>query len=193
MINHFETAKNICEYFKEFPEVKNCKLYGSLNNGNYDEYSDIDVEIDVSGIDNGKFLKRVPIFLSEIYPVIFSDYAPSLLPDEYVVSCAISSDNPFLIADIKCVAKPHIRSITKQDLINDKDIHILKLWVANTKHYLRGQACDDDIKKMYRKVFGDNRYSVRTMLLDVLEYLKSHCDSNLAEYINSCEKYSKRL
>ena len=193
MMNHFEVAKNICEHFEKLPDVKKCRIYGSLNNGNYDEFSDIGIEIDVSGSNNGEFLKCVPGILNELYHVIFSDYAPSLLPDEYVVSCAISTDNPFLIVDIKCIAKPHIKSVTKQDIPNNKNNHILKLWVANTKHYLRGKDCENDIKRMYKKVFGDSEKNPKDMLIDVLEHLKLNCSGELIEYINSCEKYTKLI
>lgn len=30
--------------------------------------------------------------VSGIYPVIFNDYAPNLLPDEYLVTCALSEE-----------------------------------------------------------------------------------------------------
>ena len=62
-------------------EVKNCTIYGSLSTNQFDEYSDIDIEVDVSGSDNGAFVLKAANLLNEIYPVIYSDYAPSLLPD----------------------------------------------------------------------------------------------------------------
>ena len=58
--NNLEIAKSICVQFEKIPEVNFCKIYGSLSRGDYDEYSDIDIEVDVSGYDNGRFLKRVP-------------------------------------------------------------------------------------------------------------------------------------
>ena len=50
-----ESAENICDYLKTLPQVKRCALSGSLCRGNFDKYSDIDIEIDVSGTDNGQF------------------------------------------------------------------------------------------------------------------------------------------
>ena len=192
-VNNLEIAKNICVQFDKIPEVNFCKIYGSLSRGDYDEYSDIDIEVDVSGYDNGRFLKRAPTILNAIYPVVFSDYAPSLLPNEYIVSCAISKDNPFLIVDIKCSAVPHIMSISKRDIVNDKNTHILKLWVANAKHYLRGIDCESDINRMYKKVFGYSGKTAKDMLLGTLEYLKGNCNPALYEYIASCEKYAKEI
>ena len=191
--NNLEIAKNICVQFEKKPEVNFCKIYGSLDRGDYDEYSDIDIEVVVSGYDNGKFLKRAPEILNEICPVVFSDYATSLMPNEYIVSCAISKENPFLIVDIKCSAVPHIMSISKHDIVNDKNTHILKLWVANAKHYLRGIDCESDINRMYKKVFGHSGKTAKDMLLGTLEHLKENCNSALYEYIASCEKYAKRI
>ncbi len=179
--------------FEKKPEVNFCKIYGSLSRGDYDEYSDIDIEVVVSGYDNGKFLKRAPEILNEIYPVIFSDYATSLMPNEYIVSCAISKENPFLIVDIKCSSALHIMSISKRDIVNDKNTHILKLWVANAKHYLRGIDCESDINRMYKKVFGHFGKTAKDMLLGTLEYLKENCNPALYEYIVSCKKYAKRI
>ena len=191
--NNLEIAKNICAQFEKKREVNFCKIYGSLSRGDYDEYSDIDIEVVVSGYDNSKFLKLAPGILNEIYPVVFSDYATSLMPYEYIVSCAISKENPFLIVDIKCSAVEHSVSVAKHGFVNDKNTHILKLWVANTKHYLRGMDCESDINRMYKKVFGHSGKTAKDMLLDTLEYLKDNCNSALYEYITSCEKYAKRI
>ncbi len=192
--NHIEIAQIICEYFKAQPEVMESTIYGSLASGSFDKYSDIDIEIDVSGSDNGHFLKKVPHFINNIYPVIYSDYAPSLLPEEYVVSCAISSKNPFLIVDVKCIATPHIYSITKIDIVNNFYSHILKLWVANMKHYIRGNNCGDDIRRMYKKIFtnqtNDNPASV---LKEVFSWLVNNQKEQYNEYLESCKAFIKLI
>ena len=109
------------------------------------------------------------------------------------MSCAISKDNPFLIVDIKCSAVPHIMSISKRDIVNDKNTHILKLWVANAKHYLRGIDCESDINRMYKKVLGYSGKTAKDMLLGALEYLKENCNPALYEYIASCKKCAKEI
>ena len=187
-MNIVETANRICEYFMTISEVNNAAIYGSIANNSYDEYSDIDIELDLSGSNNGIFLTKAAELLNNVYPVIYSDYAPSLLPDMYVVSCAISAENPFLIVDIKCSANPHIKSITKEDIINDKYAHILKLWVANTKHYLRGCDCKSDIKRMYQRLFGDTNLTEKQMLCDVFCWLKENGTDKYAKYLSNCER-----
>lgn len=184
-----ETANNICNYFITIPEVNSVSIYGSIANHSYDKYSDIDIELDLSGSDNGLFLKRAAELLNNVYPVIFRDYAPSLLPDKYIVSCAISEKNPFLIVDIKCSATPHVNSVKKSDILNDKYAHILKLWIANIKRYLRGHNCEKDIKLMYHKLFAEEKRSEKQMLCDVFSWIKENKTDKYEKYLLSCEQY----
>ncbi len=86
MIKKF--ANEICAFLQSIPEVKSCKQYGSLAEGTFDEYSDIDIEIDVSGEDNGIFLTRLPALFAKKYDIVFCDYAPSLAPEKYIVTIA---------------------------------------------------------------------------------------------------------
>ena len=192
-MNITEIANNICENFLKVSEVQSAHIYGSIANGSFDEYSDIDIELDLSGHDNGAFLKKAAEELQKQYPVIFSDYAPSLLPEEYVVSCAISEDNPFLIVDIKCTANPHVYSLSKKDIRNDKYTHILKLWVANMKHYLRGYDCKNDICRMYQKIFNELSSSPENMLIDVFEWLNSNSRDEYRQYLSSCKTYVEKI
>ena len=64
-------ANELCIFLTNIPEVKSCSLYGSLSKGTYDEYSDIDIAIDVSGIDNGLFIMKLPELLARKYDIIF--------------------------------------------------------------------------------------------------------------------------
>ena len=150
-------ADELRVFFKSLPEVKDCTLYGSLSRRDFDEYSDIDIAIDVSGSDNGALLLKIPDLLAEKYSVIFSDYAPSLAPEKYIVSVAMDSEHPFPVLDVTCTATPHHASISKEELSrkNNRYDHTLKLFTANLKHHLRGADCLKDIRKMYVRIFGE--------------------------------------
>ena len=186
-------AKDIQQYLLKIYEIKACNLYGSLIKGNYDDYSDIDIEIDVSGIDNSLFITKIKDILSLNYNIIFSDYAPSLAPETYIISLAISNENPFAIIDIKCIATPHFKTLTKEDLIlkqNNYD-HILKLFVANLKHYLRRVDCLKDIQKMYKKVYINSPISKdkHFMLDKIFLWLKENSTDKYNLYLKNLEKY----
>lgn len=183
-------AQELKDLFGQRPEVRSVSLYGSIVKGTADPYSDIDIKLDVSGYDNGRFLLSVPQVLAEKYKVLFSDYAPSLAPEQYVVSCALSEENPFLIVDVNCAAEPHVASVAKADLMNDPVVHVLKLWVANMKHFIRGQECYRDICKMHRKSVGDALPEGQelVMLQQTLLWLEKHVPEKLNGYVKSCRR-----
>jgi predicted nucleotidyltransferase len=172
------------------PEVKFCKIYGSLANGKADKYSDIDIEVDVSECDNSMFVKKLPGILDETFRVIWYDFAPSLMPDQYIVSIAVDEFNPFCIVDLKCTATPHMSSLQKSDYSNDTLHHSLKLWVANCKHFFRGQECSADIHKMGRKVIGTTSENMTDydILEEVLCRIETNKTDKTANYIDSCRK-----
>ena len=188
-----EFAKDIFEFLNDIPEVKSCKIVGSLSAGNNDEFSDLDLVIDVSGIDNGVFLTKLPKLFEEKYDVIFYDYTPSLAPDKYIVSIAINKTNPFMIVDVSCVATPHFDSVSKQELasLNNKYDHTLKLFVANLKHLLRGMDCYDDIYKMYSRIFRRDleAYDEEWMMQEVYGWLQENAESRHEEYLALLEGY----
>lgn len=188
-----EFVKEIFEFLNDLPEVKSCKIVGSLSAGNNDEFSDLDLVIDVSGIDNGVFLTKLPKLFEEKYDVIFYDYTPSLAPDKYIATIAINKTNPFMIVDVSCVATPHFDSVSKQDLssLNNKYDHTLKLFVANLKHLLRGMDCYDDIYKMYSRIFGRDleAYDEEWMMQEVYGWLQENAESRHEEYLALFEGY----
>ena len=183
-------AQELKDLFGQRPEVRSVSLYGSIVKGTADPYSDIDIKLDVSGYDNGRFLLSVPQVLAEKYKVLFSDYAPSLAPEQYVVSCALSEENPFLIVDVNCAAEPHVSSVAKADLKNDPVVHVLKLWVANMKHFIRGQECYRDICKMHRKSVGGELPQGQEFLMleQTLSWLEARVPERLARYVKNCRK-----
>ncbi len=189
-------AETLCQYLKTLPHVKSCRLYGSLANGSFDAFSDADIELDVSGTDNSQFLLEIPELLSKRFPVLFYDYAPSLAPEKYLVTVAIRSENPFMLADIACTANPFYQTVSQQDLkkLNNEFDHILKLFSANLKHYLRGMACRKDMRKMYQKFFSvdSEEISQKEMLNKSYHCLLTNAPQDRLDYLRSFERYIDR-
>lgn len=151
-----ERAFALCQFFSSFPGVQTCKIVGSLAAGSYDAYSDIDLEIDVSGLDNGMFALEVPGLLQRRYAPLYTDYASSLAPQKYVVSAALFPDQPFMMVDIACVATPHSSAVSPAELSarNSLYAHTCKVFTINLKHMLRGVPCRRDIERMYLRFLG---------------------------------------
>lgn len=188
----FSTAENVMNILHSLPQVKCCKLCGSLANGTYNELSDIDIEIDVSGYDNGQFMMKLENLLSSKLNIIFSDYASSLISDKYIVSLAIDEENPFLILDLFCTAEPHCTTVTKQQAMSANDFytHMLKLWVANLKHHSCGQDCYDDIFRMASKlrISDIDIKSELKLLKSVLLWIESNTNTKKEKYVQSCRE-----
>lgn len=183
-------ANNIISYLNTLPQVKSCNIYGSLINGNADKYSDIDIVVDVSGSDNGMFMKALPELIGKRFPVIWHDFALSLAPEQYVVSVAIDENNPFCVVDFKCTATPHIETVQKSDLENDIYFHLTKLWVANCKHYIRGADCTSDIQKMARCTISaqSEKMSNEQILEEILHRLENSTTPETTVYVANCRK-----
>ena len=128
-------ASQIIDVFKRHSDVRDARLEGSLVQGTGDPFSDIDIAVDVSGSDNGQFALEIPGLLEPHFPITFSDWAPSLLPDKYVQTFFLEELPALWHVDVSSVATPHVHSITEVPL-NRAD-HFLKLWVLHAKKCLR--------------------------------------------------------
>jgi len=190
-------ANEIMSVLRELPEVKNCALYGSLDAGTDDALSDIDIEIDVSGCDNGKFMLMLHDLLYGKIKVYYKDYAPSLVPESYIVSLALDENDPFLMVDICCKAEPHCTSVTLEQVaeLNGKYTHMLKLWTANLKHYVRGSECRCDILRMAEKIGIEDKeaFSEAELLCKVLCWLESNVESGLEVFVAACRRKFEEL
>jgi predicted nucleotidyltransferase len=184
--NIAEIGNEICNYLKTIKEIKCCKIYGSIKNGNIDKYSDIDIEIDTSGYDNSVFITKIPDIINKKYPIIYYDYARSLMPKDYIVSLAISEENPFLIIDIKCAANPHRDTKKENDFVNNELTHLIKLFVANYKHYIRGNDSGKDISRMYKKIF-DKEEKTEEMLIDTYNWLLENVEEKHERYLRNID------
>jgi len=182
-----EIAEEIKGYIETINEVRSCKIYGSIKDKKTDRYSDIDLEIDVSGYDNSVFITSVPEIINKKFPILFYDYASSLMPEQYIVSMPISEMNPFLILDIKCVAIPHIATLNKKaSYSNDKFTHIIKVFVANFKHYIRGTECSDDILRMYKKIYSEDT-DTKEMLIKTYKWLQRNAEEKYKKYLENID------
>ncbi|MDE7295022.1 MAG: nucleotidyltransferase domain-containing protein [Oscillospiraceae bacterium] len=197
MKNLMNSAREIMGILNELPMVRSCELCGSLSTGRADELSDIDILVDVSGYDNGRFMLEVTELLKVKLNIVYSDYAPSLMPDNYIVSIAIDANDPFLIADLDCIAEPHCETVTKSMIENDLLCHTIKVWTADLKHFVRGADCMGDIMRMARRLKGvrTDGLSEPEILEECLKWMENNSppDSELCEMIASCRRCFEEL
>lgn len=191
-------AEELTALLNELPDVKKCTLYGSLAYGGGDALSDIDIEVDVSGVDNGRFvLKLANELRKKGLSVFYEDYAPSLAPEKYVVSLALDENDPFLVADLNCTARPHRATVERGELKekNDPVSHTLKVWTANLKHFVRGADCRGDILRMAERcgVEWVQHKSNKTLLEEVLVWLEAEAPAEQRAFVLSCRNAFEQL
>ena len=201
MDKRFEIASRIMRLFEDLPEVADVFPRGTLATRSLDEYSDIDIGIDVSGHDNGQFAWMVAAFMHKAFDLHFSDWAPSLIPRNYVQTLFIKGLPVFWNVDIEVTATPHCATVTRNDVKRTSIQGSLKDWVINTQYLLRRtQGIEQQIGEYYRRVLGEAPTGPCTpeeLLEIVLDELRSRSVGQFSDFIQSCydvhDRYLKTL
>lgn len=183
-----ELAHKIIEILKENESVQDAYIRGSIINGNYDYFSDIDIGVDVSGFDNGKFASNLPDFLKENIDIIFFDWSPSLLPHDYVISFAHRGFPIYWFIDIQVVATPHIDSLREVPV--NRYHHLLKLWILHLKYYLReNEESEKNILKLASGVLKNNFEDKSSLYImdKIIKEIKNNIEPDLYSFVLKCE------
>ena len=174
------------------PMVRKCTLCGSLAQGTADERSDIDIDVDVSGYDKGRFMLEVPELLKDKLNIVCVDFAPSLIPEKCIVSLAFDEQNPYRVVDINCCAEPAGTVVTADQArrLNNRYAHMIKLWTANWKHFIRGRECRSDILRMVQKIGipGAQTKTESALLEETLCWLEQSAEARYQGIIASCRR-----
>ena len=159
-------AEKLRRYLKSLDITKNCIIHGSLTTGRADKYSDIDLQLDVSGSDNGKTARELPELLSKEFPVVYTAYGPRFAPDLYLVSFGLKDYSPFHFFDVEIIADPHVPSLSRQEIIDMTDISALrtKLLVGVLKKHLRGQEYKEELDFLVNPIKNEKDLKGRDLL-----------------------------
>ncbi|NOR45654.1 MAG: hypothetical protein GQ534_08730 [Candidatus Delongbacteria bacterium] len=173
-------------------DIKQIKLVGSLSENNFDEYSDIDIELN----DNKQSpVENINIALNSIskkYDILFSDWAKSLLPDKYVLSVFLKQKNIFRFIDLTCFKDANFSDTTRDQLPQDKIYHIFKLWICNAKQEIRNRHDRNFIDLLFVKLFINNdSISNKTKFEKVLDWLHTNSDNNYL--LKECDRIMDKI
>lgn len=188
-------AEEIMSFLKTHKSVQSVFLRGSLSTGDGDEFSDIDIGIDVSGSDNGEFARDLPALMDSNFNVLFYDWSPSLLPKDYVISFAHKDLPIFWMIDIQIMATPHTPSLIEVPV--NKYHHLLKLWILNFKYYLRGnEEVTSSIMALAKRALNREIKSVNIFhaMSLIIKAIKVNIEPDLHDFVEQCEnELNKRL
>ncbi|MGM0885133.1 MAG: nucleotidyltransferase domain-containing protein [Bacillota bacterium] len=191
-----ELAHNIMDMLRKHQEIQDVFLRGSMAAGTMDEFSDIDIGIDVSGSDNGVFAaEKLPNIMNQHFSVVFLDWAPSLLPKKYIQSYFLTDYSPFWFVDIECSATPHYQSVTKVQ--NDEIGHLIKLWVQTTKYHVRKHPSSPvQVRNLARRILSTdqtkgNSAELLQSILNEIDIINSN--AHYEQLLESCFNVCNRL
>lgn len=191
-----QLANRIMSTLSNHSVVRRTFLRGSLGAGGMpDRFSDIDIGVDVSGHDNGRFMLELPLIVGEHLGLVFCDFVPSLAPDAYVVNLYVKGAPIFWNVDIDCLASPHITTV--QTVPVDETLHLLKLWVLTAKCLLRGEArANGDLARLAPRILGSEAANVNTsaeVMSFTLERLKQRLDGSHAAFLAQCASVCQEI
>ncbi|WP_433745943.1 hypothetical protein [Falsibacillus pallidus] len=190
-----EIANDIIRMFNRDQKVSKAFLRGSISRPEeMDKYSDIDIGVDVSGHDNGEFARSIPSMMEKNFNVLFFDWSPSLLPDDYVITFVLKDVPIFWIVDIQVFASPHHPSLREVSV--NKYHHLLKLWILNLKYWIReDEDAVKNIERLARKTFSEQLDNQGTYYLmsEVLNEIKLNIEPELLEFAHRCEDKLERF
>ena len=192
--NQLDLSEHVIEYLETLPEVESATLKGSLATGTWDEFSDIDIEINVGDDDNAAFALQLPRFMDREFEVALSDWRRSLLPDKYVQAFFIEDVPLFWSIDITVVADGHrpLRSDPPRDDLENQ----LKLWCGNLKYGVRNDPRHVRlIPVMANRVLSDDALAdldLREQMVQSLEYIAMTSYPRKEKFMARCLEARKR-
>lgn len=145
-------AGRILQTLRALDFVESACLTGSFSRGCADRYSDIDIALAPRNMAPDEALLRSCEALKREHEVLWLDFAPSLMPQKYVASLFFAgTGNPFRYVDIALMGDGRV-TCPPEAFANDPAVHLVKLWLMNFKHGLRGsEGFQADFARMLRR------------------------------------------
>ncbi|MDA3838240.1 MAG: hypothetical protein PF574_04585 [Candidatus Delongbacteria bacterium] len=172
--------------------IEQVELIGSLAENNFDEYSDIDIELKDNKQSPVEIISIALNSISAKYDILFSDWAKSLLPEKYVLSGFLKQENIFRFIDLTCYKDANFSDTPRDQLPQDKIYHIFKLWICNAKQEIRKRDDRNYIDLLFAKLFIENdSISNKTKFEKVLEWL--HTNSDNSYLLNECDRIMDKI
>lgn len=157
-MNQVDLATDVIDILKRSGEFETVKLSGSLCGEDYDAYSDIDILLTNNSRSPWENVQLASDILCVERGSILKDWAGSLIPQKYLISHFLLDYPLFWWIDIGCFPTENYSNITRNDIFEDRDSHIAKLLIMNTKYFIRRDNSRLRIRELYLKITNNTPY-----------------------------------
>jgi hypothetical protein len=132
-------AAAVRELLVRSPHVVDVRPYGSLkaDGAQSDQYSDIDLVVDLEGISDRAFAEYVPSLLRSLGRPLIAGWGLEMLPDTYVRTLYLENYPLFWHLDIGCLSPVHVPGTDVAQSYHWAQV--FKMWIAAVKQLLRGR------------------------------------------------------
>ena len=141
-----ELAERAAKALRSDERVASVGVIGSLNEGKADEFSDIDLGVQLrSGVVDREFFFDVPSVLASVGSGV-PGWGFTSLPNQYVATFHFD-DYPLLWSvDVACTSDVHVDG---SDLLSEyRWEQIYKMWIAAVKYVVRGETKLADVHRL---------------------------------------------
>lgn len=145
-------AQEVIRFLTDVKGANSVELRGSLSGGKADRFSDIDLTVASDSLSDLFLVERVTEKLRACYPILFFDWAKSLLPTKRVISFYIDYVSIFWNVDTDFAVPENLREISRERLSGDTIEHGLKLWCLTLKYiyYRRSVIPEKAVRRLYK-------------------------------------------
>lgn len=173
MKDQSKIAEEIVFLLSETNLFDDIKIIGSVQNGKYDAYSDIDIVVSNSGRRPWENVMLASKYIGEEHGCILSDWASSLMPDKYLLSHFTMDYGIMHWLDIGCYSNDRNKNAKQPKLNFDNNSHLAKLLIMNAKYCIRNTKEKMRLNELYVKHFGatSHNLSINKMFMDLRNLL----------------------
>jgi hypothetical protein len=127
----------ICNLLREDARVTDVKFYGSLANGQADQYSDIDIQVNLVNTSDRAFAEELPDIVRPAGAMLLASWSLGALPDLFARGLYFEDYSVFWHVDIACYSAEHAEGTDLKQMYHWSQI--FKIWIDEVSDFLRGQ------------------------------------------------------
>lgn len=191
ILDRHHLAQDVIRILTELQEVKSVELIGSLAGNGTDRFSDVDLIVSADSLSDFSLVESITEKLCTCFPILFFDWAKSLLPAKRVISFYLDQVSIFWNVDIDFAVPGDLREITREGLSGYTIEHGLKLWCLTHKYiyYRKSVIPEKAVRRLYKRFLSEEpppEHTIISAMEDILGYLSNHLSDRFDWFLDEC-------